>query len=154
MADQYIVERSTSINAPATRIYTQIEDFHRWTGWSPWEDLDPNLQRTYTGPDAGVGAAYAWAGNRKAGEGRMEITDAAQDSRLDIALRFIKPFKSTSTVSFELEPDSESTHVTWRIVGPVTLMTRIIGVFKSMDKMIGPDLERGLERLKSVAEQE
>src|SRR6478735_11795761 len=75
-ASTYTVERSATINADPAHVYAQVVDFHRWTVWSPWEELDPHLQRTYSGPEAGVGATYAWKGNRKAGEGRMEITRA------------------------------------------------------------------------------
>ncbi len=56
-----------------------VDDFHNWPLWSPWEELDPNLQRTYTGPDKGVDAHYAWTGNRRAGEGSMEITGSTPE---------------------------------------------------------------------------
>ena len=68
------VTRSTSIAADPARVHALVNDFHEWQKWSPWEDVDPDLQRTYTGPDAGVGAHYAWSGNKKAGAGSMEIT--------------------------------------------------------------------------------
>lgn len=152
MADTYTVERSTTIKAPAEPIYAQIADFHKWTAWSPWEGLDPDMKRTYSGPDSGTGAQYGWSGNRKAGEGRMETTEAVEPSRVVIALDFLKPFKSSSVTTFELRPAGEATRVTWTMTGPRTLMTRVMGLFKSMDKMIGPDFEKGLERLKAVAE--
>ena len=152
MPDTYTVQRSTSIAAPAQAVYSHIADFHRWNAWSPWDDLDPDLRRTYSGADSGEGAKYAWAGNRKAGEGTMEITDATEPSRVQIALEFLKPFKSSSTTTFDLRSEGDSTSVTWTMIGPKTLMTRVMGIFKSMDKMIGPDFERGLAQLKSVAE--
>jgi hypothetical protein len=152
MTDEYIVERSTTIHAAPNSIYEQIADFHRWTAWSPWEGLDPDLQRTYSGPDSGKGATYAWSGNRKAGEGRMEITEAIDASNLRIALDFLKPFKSSSITTFDLKPEAEATRVMWTMTGPKTLMTRVIGVFKSMDKMIGPDFEKGLAQLKTLVE--
>ena len=152
MEDNYTVERSTIIKAPAALIYEQIADFHRWTAWSPWEDLDPDMQRTYSGPESGLGAAYAWSGNRKVGEGRMEITALARPSRVEVALDFLKPFKSSGTNTFGLVAEGEATRVTWTMSGPKTLMTRVMGLFKSMDKMIGPDFEKGLERLASVTE--
>jgi len=154
MVDTYIVERSLTIEAPAEAVYRHVVDFHNWTAWSPWEGLDPNLQRTYGGPDSGTGTTYAWSGNRKAGEGRMEIIDAVGPSSVRIALEFLKPFKSTSTTSFDLAPEGDATRVTWTMTGPKTLMTRVMGIFKSMDKMIGPDFEKGLARLKTVAEQD
>ncbi len=89
MGDEtYTVQRSATIDAPPARVYDQIVDFHNWTNWSPWEDLDPELQRTYSGAFAGTGAVYRWSGNRKAGQGRMEITDAAEPSRVRIDLVF------------------------------------------------------------------
>jgi hypothetical protein len=153
MTDNYVVERSATIQVAADRVYAHIADFHRWTDWSPWEGLDPDLQRTYSGSDSGKGAIYAWSGNRKAGEGRMEITAAVEASQLEIALEFLKPFKSSSITTFDLKPEGEATQVTWTMTGPKTLMTRVMGIFKSMDKMVGPDFEKGLHRLKAVVEQ-
>ena len=154
MADTYTVQRSASVHAPAKSIYSQIADFHRWTAWSPWEGLDPDLKRTFTGQESGKGAIYTWAGNRKAGEGRMEITEAAEPSKAVIALDFLKPFKSSSTTTFDLAPEGDSTRVTWTMTGPKTLMLKVMGLFKSMDKMIGPDFEKGLRQLKAVTEQQ
>ena len=152
MADIYTVERTTTINAPAEKVYAQIVDFHNWRAWSPWDDLDPDMQRSYPGADSGVGAGYAWSGNRKAGEGKMEITEAVEPSRVQIALDFLKPFKSSSTTTFNLKPQGDTTKVTWTMTGPKTLMTRVMGVFKSMDKMVGPDFEKGLTQLKGASE--
>lgn len=152
MSDTYTVARSATIEAPAESVYAQFADFHNWTAWSPWEDLDPNQQRTYSGNDSGTGAKYAWSGNRKAGQGKMEITEAIEHSRVRIALEFLKPFKSSNTTTFELTPDGGVTHVVWSMVGPNTLMIKIMGIFKSMDKMIGSDFERGLTQLKATVE--
>ncbi len=153
MTDTYTVERSTAINAPAGRVYAQIVDFHRWTGWSPWEDLDPNLTRTYSGSESGPGTVYEWSGNRKAGTGRMEITSATEPTEVVIALEFLKPFKSSSVTAFGIIPEGNSTLVTWTMTGPKTLATKVMGLFTNMDKMIGPDFEKGLDRLKALAEQ-
>lgn len=152
MADTYTVERTTTIDAPADKVYAQIVDFHNWRNWSPWDDLDPDMQRSYSGADSGVGAGYSWTGNRKAGEGQMKITEAVEPSSVQIAVEFLKPFKSSSTTTFNLKPQGDATQVTWTMTGPKTLMTRVIGVFRSMDKMVGPDFEKGLAQLKGTAE--
>ena len=152
MTDTYTVERTTTINAPADEVYAQIVDFHNWRNWSPWDGLDPNMQRSYSGADSGVGAGYSWSGNRKAGAGSMEIIDTVEPSSVQIALEFLKPFKSSSTTAFELKPTGDATKVTWTMTGPKTLVTRVMGVFKSMDSMIGPDFEKGLAKLKGVTE--
>jgi len=150
--DMYTVERSTTIDAPPARIYAQVANFHRWRAWSPWEGLDPDLRRTYTGPDTGSGATYAWAGNRKAGEGRMEITEASEPTRVSIDLQFLKPFKARNETVFDIRPDGSGARVTWAMTGRRTLVTKIMGVFKSMDAMVGPDFERGLASLKATVE--
>jgi uncharacterized protein YndB with AHSA1/START domain len=152
--DTYSVERSATIDAPPERIYAEICDFRRWRGWSPWEDVDPDLERTYSGADSGTGARYAWSGNRKAGKGSMEMTRAEAPSRVDIDLVFEKPFKARNETVFAIAPEGAgSSRVTWTMTGSKTLMTRVMGIFKSMDSMIGPDFEKGLTRLKATAEQ-
>lgn len=109
------------------------------------------MQRTHSGSASGVGAVYEWEGNRKAGKGRMEITKATAPSSLEIALEFLKPFKSSNTTTFDLAERDGATHVTWRMVGPKTFMTRVMGLFTSMDKMVGPDFEKGLANLGRAA---
>lgn len=152
MADTYTVERSATIAAPPSRVYEQIADFHNWTNWSPWEELDPELRRTYSGAAAGTGAVYEWSGNRKAGEGRMEITRAEDPSGVEIDLDFVKPFKSHNQTAFTIAPAGDGSQVTWRMVGKQTLGLRIFGIFRSMDSLVGKDFEKGLGRLKAHTE--
>ena len=153
MADQtYTVERSASMEAAPERVYAQIADFHNWTQWSPWEDVDPDLKRTYSGAVTGQGATYAWSGNRKAGRGRMQITDATKPSTVHIDLVFEKPFKARNDTVFTIVPEGSGSRVTWSMTGKRTLVTKVMGVFKSMDAFLGPDFEKGLARLKVAAE--
>ncbi len=150
--DTYTVERSATIDAPPARVYDQIADFHKWTDWSPWEDVDPELKRTYSGAESGTGAVYAWSGNRKAGQGRMQIADATQPSRVKIDLVFEKPWKARNGTVFTIQPEGSGSRVTWSMTGKKTLMTKAMGLIKSMDKLLGPDFEKGLARLKATAE--
>jgi hypothetical protein len=152
--DTYTVERSTTIAAEPGMIYPHLVDFHRWRAWSPWEDIDPDMQRSYEGADSGVGAVYHWSGNRKAGQGRMEIVEAHAPHELRIKLDFDKPFKSSNTTTFTLRPAGAGTHLTWSMVGPRGLMLRVMGVFMSMDKLVGKDFEKGLARLTGVVVRE
>ena len=151
-ADTYTVERSATIDAPPERVYSQIADFHNWTNWSPWEDVDPELKRSYSGSQSGTGAVYAWSGNRKAGQGRMEITDAVEPSRVKIDLVFEKPWKARNDTLFVIQPEGTGSRVTWSMTGKKTLMTKVMSVFKSMDDFVGPDFEKGLARLKAATE--
>jgi uncharacterized protein YndB with AHSA1/START domain len=155
MPDTYTVERTVHVQAPASAVYERIVDFHRWPAWSPYEDLDPSMTRSYSGADAGVGAVYEWSGNMKAGAGTMEIVEAVPDERVVLELTFSKPFRSHSTSTFRIEDGSAAggaTTVTWTVSGPVTTTTRVMGVFRSMDKLMGPAFEKGLTRLKADVE--
>jgi uncharacterized protein YndB with AHSA1/START domain len=152
MAD-FEVNRSITIAAPRERVHALIDDFHQWRAWSPWEDMDPDLRREYTGPDAGVGSHYAWEGNRKAGKGSMEITDSRPE-RVELRLVFEKPWKATNSVVFDLTPAGEgATDVGWRMSGTNKGFAALFGKVFSMDRMVGKDFEKGLARMKSAAEE-
>jgi Polyketide cyclase / dehydrase and lipid transport len=152
MPENYVVEREQRIHASPAAVQERIIDFRRWQAWSPWEDVDPALRRTYSGAPAGVGAVYEWEGNRKAGKGRMEITSVEPDRSVAVDLQFLKPFKAHNVTTFTTEQQGDDTLVRWSMTGPRTFMTRVMGIFSSMDKMIGPDFEKGLARLKADAE--
>lgn len=153
MASTYSVERSTFVNTAPEAVYARVVDFHNWVEWSPWEGVDPELQRTYAGEREGAGARYAWKGNRKAGQGSMEMTDAKEPERVTIDVAFEKPFRSASTSVFTFTPEGDGTRVTWAMTGANTTMTKVMGIFTSMDKLIGPDFEKGLAQLRTAAEQ-
>jgi hypothetical protein len=150
--DRIHVERSASIVAPADTIYPLINDFRRWGDWSPWEKLDPQMQRTFSGPAAGKGAVYEWSGNSKVGQGRMEILDSVEPSEVTIKLDFIEPIEGHNTTKFTLEPAGEATQITWVMDGPASYLTKIMSVFVSMDTMVGGDFETGLANLKAATE--
>jgi hypothetical protein len=149
----YEVVRTVSIAAPPARVHALVDDFREWRAWSPWEDLDPQMQRTISGPDSGVGSRYAWKGNRKAGEGSMEITGSTPE-RVDIELAFLKPFKATNHVDLTFTPtaDGSGTEVAWRMTGEPKGFAAFFMRFMNMDKLVGTDFEKGLARLKQVAE--
>ena len=150
--DAFRVERSVTIKASPEKIYPYFDDFNRWAVWSPWERLDPAMKRTFSGPPTGAGAVYAWQGNSKVGEGRMEILESSPSSKLLIKLDFIKPFEGHNTAEYTLVPSGDTTQVTWAMYGPAPFVSKLMGVFVSMDSMIGKDFEAGLANLKAAAE--
>jgi hypothetical protein len=152
MSKPYTVVRTITVEAPSERVRALVNDFHEWPKWSPWEDVDPAMSRTFSGPDAGVGAGYAWEGNRKAGKGSMTVTgDTPQ--QVDIDLRFEKPFAANNRIELVMTPrGANTTVVEWRMHGELSGFTRVFSIVKSMDSLIGPDFEKGLAKLKSAAE--
>lgn len=151
-SDTFRVVRSAQISAPAEKVYPFIADFHKWTAWSPWENLDPALKRTYSGAESGTGAVYAWEGNNKVGAGRMEITDATSPARVALNLDFLRPFRASNTVVFTLEAAEGGTLVTWNMQGFLPYMAKVMHTLMNVDKMVGKDFEKGLAALKSASE--
>ena len=150
MAD-FTLSRTTRIQAEAARVHALVDDFREWQKWSPWEGLDPDLNREYTGPDHGVGSTYHWSGNKKAGEGEMRITGSTP-SQVVVALEFLKPFKATNVTTFTLTPAGDATDLTWTMVGNRNAIMSVLGKLY-FDKTIAADFERGLASLKQEAEQ-
>ncbi|MBB2985648.1 SRPBCC family protein [Terracoccus luteus] len=152
MASDFRFSRSTTIDAPPQRVHALLDDFHEWRRWSPWESLDGHMERTYDGPRSGVGAVYAWRGDRKAGEGRMEVLES-EPERVVVDLHFKAPMTARNRVEFTLTPaPTGGTDVEWVMTGPQNLVMRLMNRLWSMDRMLGPDFERGLSRLKTAAE--
>ena len=150
--DTFSVMREIVIRAPPATIFALISDFRRWKSWSPWENKDPALQRSFGGADSGKGAVYGWEGNRNVGSGRMEILEAAAPTKIVIKLDFIKPFEGHNTAEFTMRPQGDATHVTWLMHGPCNFMGKIMHVFINMDAMIGKDFAAGLSSLKRLTE--
>ena len=153
MGATYTVQRKAVIKAPPQAIFDRISHFSKWERWSPWEDLDPEMEKRYLGaPDGQVGSGYSWKGNRKAGEGSMTLSAAEAPNLVRADLQFLKPFKSTSELEWELKQAGDTTEVTWTMVAGHNLMTRVMSAVGLMDRMIGKDFEKGLARLKTLAE--
>jgi uncharacterized protein YndB with AHSA1/START domain len=150
--DSFRVQRATSIKAPPDRIFPLINEFDRWGAWSPYEKRDPAMKRTRSGAARGQGAVYAWDGNNQVGSGRMEITEASPPSKVVIKLDFFRPFEGHNTAEFTMEPQGDGTRVTWAMYGPASFVSKLMGIFFSMDNMIGRDFEAGLANLKALAE--
>jgi uncharacterized protein YndB with AHSA1/START domain len=150
--DTFRVQRSTNIKAPPEKIFALINDLHSWDAWSPWERLDPAMQRTHSGAASGKGAVYEWAGSGEVGAGRMEIIEASPPSAVKIKLDFLKPFEAHNFAEFTLEPKGDVTDVTWAMYGPHTYVAKLMSVFFSMDSMVGKSFETGLANLKAATE--
>lgn len=147
------VERSVTIAAPPEAAFAQVNDFHAWANWSPYEKLDPAMKRTFEGGSSGVGAVYAWSGNKEIGEGRMTIEKSESPSQIAIKLEFIKPFTATNTATFSFVPGPDGTKVTWAMDGKNSFLAKAMHLIMDMDKLVGTDFERGLSAMKTVAEE-
>lgn len=141
--------RSIVVATPPAVLHALVDDFHAWVKWSPWEGIDADLARTYTGAEKGVGARYGWVG-KKTGEGSMVITGSTPE-RIDIDLAFLKPFKANNKAVFRFEPEGKGTRVSWTMSGTRNALLAIMGKL-FFDSMIAKDFDKGLSKLKAVAE--
>jgi len=150
--DSFLVERSAILQATPDKVFAHINDLRSWAAWSTWEKMDPQMKKTYSANSVGKGATYEWEGNKKVGHGRMSITDSVPDTKVVIQLDFIKPFEAHNMGELTLQPQNGGTLVTWAMYGPSPFISKLFGVFVSMDKMIGKDFEDSLANLRSVVE--
>jgi uncharacterized protein YndB with AHSA1/START domain len=150
--DTFSIARSAAINAPADRIFPLIANLKSMNTWNPFVEPDPAIKIAYLGPEMGTGAAHTWSGNGKVGEGRIEVVDASPPSRVAMRLEMVKPMKADNTVEFTLAPNGHGTNVTWAMSGKQPLTARLMTVFIDCDRMVGGQFEKGLAKLKTIAE--
>ncbi len=148
----FVLSRSLDMRAPPEKIFAQLNDFRNWKAWSPWEKMDPAMQRSLSGAASGKGAKYAWHGNKKVGEGNMHITKSVAFSSVLLDLNFLKPIKASNETEFKIKPRGAGSEVYWEMRGPSTVVMRIFHSMMDMDAMVGKDFEQGLRNLKSVVE--
>lgn len=147
----FAVERSATIAAPPDTVFALVNDFHAWPDWSPWDDLDPNMETTFSGAESGTGAIYEWSGNEDAGVGSMTITKSQPPEAIEIDLKFIEPFTSQALIEFAFAPDGGGTKVTWTMSGENDFMGKAFSLVVDMDEEIGRDFEKGLKQLEAAA---
>ncbi len=151
LPDTFHVARSMKMRASPERIFSNINNFHKWEAWTPY-NRDPHMKTNYSGPDAGVGANYAWKGDSKVGEGSVTITESDPSNKIVISLDMIKPFRATNKVTFTLLPIGPETQVTWALEGKSPYFAKVIGLIFDCEKMTTDDFELGLSSLKNVVE--
>lgn len=146
------IVRSTTVSVPPARVFAEVNDLRRWEEWSPWAKLDPGMKQTYDGHPSGVGSIAVWSGNREVGEGRMTITECTADERVRIRLEFFKPFKATNEANLGFRSTGDETLVTWEMTGTNNFAAKAAHLLLNIDRKVGGDFEKGLARLKSIAE--
>jgi uncharacterized protein YndB with AHSA1/START domain len=145
------VTRSVDIAAPVSTIFPIVSDLRRFNEWSPWFDRDPAAEYTFTGPIDGVGQTMNWTSDKpEVGSGKQSITRIEPDRQVEMSLEFGQ--QGTADATITLEPKGNATTVTWDFSGDAGFnpVMRYMGLM--FDKWIDPDYEKGLARLKTVAE--
>lgn len=150
--DEFRVERRLRIAAPAEQLWPLVGELKGFNRWNPYERKDPLIKTRYSGPPAGVGSRYDWESD-KVGVGSMEVTRQLPGRAVQMKLDFLKPFEAHNQAEFTLQPTPDgATEVRWAMHGPARFMTKLMGVFMDMDRMVGRDFEDGLHNLRQLAE--
>lgn len=152
LPDRASMQREIVIDAPPATVFTLLSGFRRFNEWSPWADLDPATTYTLEGPVLGVGARHSWASqNESVGAGSQEIVEAVPYSSIRVRLTF-SGIDSANLATYTLTPKGAGTNVVWHHQADFKgdLLGRYFGLM--LDSMLGADYERGLARLKTLAE--
>lgn len=150
--EDYVVTRSTTINAPAEKVFPFLNNQKLAEKWGPWLDVDPGAKMQYSGPDEGVGAKAQWNSTGRLGTGSATIVETVSNQRVRMNLEYTKPMQMTQISDYVLESKGTETVVTWRVEGKNSVMGRVFGLFMNMDKMVGGMFEKGLANLKTLVE--
>ena len=149
--DTFRVQRAMTINAPADKLVGILSDLRRGAEWSPYEKKDLAMKKTFSGPASGPGAKLEWDGNKDVGAGTLTVKDVTP-SKVTLNLNMTRPMTANNIVEYSLAPQGNATNMTWALHGPMPLISKVMCVFMSLDKMVGGDMERGLKDLKALAE--
>jgi len=147
---KFSISRSLDIPAAPEVVFALVNNFREWERWSPWDGPHMDHTKSFSGPETGVGAKYAWDG-KKSGTGSMEITSVAPNREIDVDLRFTRPWKAINPTTFTFEPTAQGTRVTWTMRGENKGISALFAKFFDMDKMLGKDFELGLNQLSNAA---
>ena len=152
--NEFVAERKTVIDAPKELVYNQIKYWRNWQAWSPWAELDSAMVVEVKGVDGEVGAIYSWVGDpEKTGSGEMTNTGMKPYTEVQYELHFIEPYESVADGWMRLETVEENkTEAAWGFKGEMSFPMNIMLLFSSMDEMMQPSFDRGLELLKGISE--
>ena len=149
----YYVEREVTINKNKQEVFDYVVLLKNQDNYSVWAQMDPNMQKTFSGEDGTVGFVSAWESDHEnVGKGEQEIIGINND-RIDYELRFLEPFEATDNAFLIVEAAGEDqTRVVWGFEGDMPYPMNAMMLFMSMEEQLGPDLAKGLENLKGVLE--
>jgi effector-binding domain-containing protein len=154
---QVHIERSITIERPATMMFEILNSYRHFNEWSPWAKRDPKALFTISGPESGVGARMSWAGDPQlVGSGWQEIVASKPYEKINIKLDF--DAQGIADTGFTLLAKGAGTEITWFFDSDLTegvnfldsFLARYFGLL--FDRWVGGDYEAGLANLKAYAE--
>ena len=143
----FSVEKNITISSSPSFVFHQVNSFKNWENWNPWLDDDPDMTFEYNTTEYGVGAIKNWK-SEKSSNGKMEIYESSFVNyiKFKISIEGWNSFDGT----FNFQPLENGVLVSWKDQGELPFLMKVMGPLLS--KMIGQDLEKGLNNLKRYCE--
>lgn len=150
----YFIKREILINAKAEVIFPHLASMKQADEWMPWKEADPQVKNSYSGPESGIGSVSSWESPGQMGTGKAEVIEMVQDQKITTAISYTKPMEMQQVSEFILTPQGEATKIEWNVRGKNNFLFRIIGIVACMDvdKYVGGEFEKGLNKLKLIVE--
>lgn len=150
----YSVAREVVINKSKSLVFNYLKFLKNQSNFNVWSSIDPQMKTEYRGTDGNEGFVSAWeSDNKNVGKGEQEILKIVDGERIDYEIRFLKPFKSTSWAFITTTSlDENKTLVHWEFNGKMKYPTNLSLLFMNMEKLVGKDLQTGLNNLKIILE--
>lgn len=150
----YEVSKSILINKSSPEVFAYVSHIRNQEKYSVWLQRDPDCVKTYTGTDGVVGFTASWKSDvKQVGQGEQEIRKIIALKRIDLELRFIKPFQATDHVYMEtVAQDENETKVIWGFDGEMKYPVNFFLLFINMEDVLGGDLDASLVNLKTILE--
>ncbi len=149
----YLVQRSLIISAPLEKVFALVNDLQAWDAWTPWKEEDPDPKTVISNPSVGNGAKFSWDGNDKVGAGTLTILESKPNELVDIEQEFVRPMVGKCHMAFRFELEGQGTKLTWKMDGKNDYLAKAMCLFVNLEKIIGPKFEKGLAKIKELAEE-
>lgn len=147
----YAIRREITINRPRAEVFNYIKYLKNQDHYSKWVRTDPDMKKDFRGVDGTVGFVYAWdSKDKNAGKGEQEIKSIAEGEKVDIEVRFERPFAGIAYTPITTSAEGNATKVTWGMNGRSKYPMNLMNPF--MNNILGKDLEKSLSDLKSILE--
>ncbi|OFZ28811.1 MAG: hypothetical protein A2622_04045 [Bdellovibrionales bacterium RIFCSPHIGHO2_01_FULL_40_29] len=145
-------ERSGLIEAPADKIFPYISQFSMGGQWSPYEKIDPNMKKTFSGADGQPGSMMVFEGNSQAGSGQLELIKLIPNELVEIKLTMTKPIRAENLVIYKLTPEGNGTRFSWSMSGDGGFFGKLLNVFIDCENMVAGSFTEGIANLKTLVE--
>ncbi len=145
----YHVERSVEVMAPTAVVHALVGNLEHWGEWTPWVENDPTIEISIGSSATGVGAHQSWDGN--SGKGELTFTSSDPVTGIEYVMSFEEnKYKSSGSMTYETIDGG--TRIVWSMDGDnPNLISKWLGLFMN-SSLVGPSFDKGLAKLKSLAE--